>query len=390
VILQTPENGILPEGTSGSIRLSTSIVGTEYWVTRASALFTSEISGTGSMLDLGNYYPSGSYDVNSRTQHNCSLVQGTVNFTTGTGGNTGAGKIVANVSFGTPASSFPANHVNVKLYKKEIDINNNEVIIYKAQQTLGTNGQAEFLNLEPGDYYMGSFILYPDNYNVAEHVYYQTAVVHEEAISIPVFEETVFIANLHHVLLTESQGSNTMQGIVGENNNAKSLNPKKDMVVVLKNADIDEIIGVSVTNEEGQYYFEDVPVNANIQAFVTSFAHQNWTAFEIETDSYQTYNVNFIVSGTSVYPDYTTMIEDVQIQNIEFSVFPNPANDVLNINCDIEKAIVQIFDISGKLVKTELAFSNSEINISELVSGTYLIILSAENGKTGIQKFVKE
>ncbi len=84
------------------------------------------------------------------------------------------------------------------------------------------------------------------------------------------------------------------------------------------------------------------------------------------------------------------MIEDVQIQNIEFSVFPNPANDVLNINCDIEKAIVQIFDISGKLVKTELAFSNSEINISELVSGTYLIILSAENGKTGIQKFVKE
>ena len=280
MILQTPENGILPEGTSGSIRLSTSIVGTEYWVTRASALFTSEISGTGSMLDLGNYYPSGSYDVNSRTQHNCSLVQGTVNFTTGTGGNTGAGKIVANVSFGTPASSFPANHVNVKLYKKEIDINNN--------------------------------------------------------------------------------------------------------------ADIDEIIGVSVTNEEGQYYFEDVPVNANIQAFVTSFAHQNWTAFEIETDSYQTYNVNFIVSGTSVYPDYTTMIEDVQIQNIEFSVFPNPANDVLNINCDIEKAIVQIFDISGKLVKTELAFSNSEINISELVSGTYLIILSAENGKTGIQKFVKE
>jgi len=77
--------------------------------------------------------------------------------------------------------------------------------------------------------------------------------------------------------------------------------------------------------------------------------------------------------------------------NVEaFSVSPNPASEVLYINCDIEKAIVQIFDINGKLVHTDFVFSNSEINISELVSGTYIIILSAENGKTGVQKFVKE
>jgi len=390
VVLQTPSNGILPEGTNGSITLSTSIVGTNYWVTMGGAFFTNEINGTGNMLNLGNNYPSGSYDVKSRNQHNCSLVQGTVNFTTGTGGNTGAGKIVANITFGTPASNFPANHVKVKLYKKAIGIDDSEVIVYVTEQTLGTNGQAEFLNLEPGDYYMGSFILYPDNYNVSEHVYYQTAVVHEEAISIPIFEETVFIANLHHVLLAESQGSNEMQGVVGTNGNTKSLNPKKDMVVVLKNVDIDEIIGVSVTNEEGQYYFEDIPENANIQAFVTSFVHQNWVAFEVETGIDQTYNVNFIIDGTSVYPSVGGVFDDIQIQNIKFTVFPNPAKEVLNINCDVEQAIVQIFDINGKLILTDLAFSNSEINISELVSGTYIIILSAENGKTGVQKFVKE
>ncbi|HPL05426.1 MAG TPA: hypothetical protein PLG05_09645, partial [Bacteroidales bacterium] len=120
VVLQTPSNGILPEGTNGSITLSTSIVGTNYWVTMGGALFTNEISGTGASLSLGENYPSGSYDVKSRTQHNCSLVQGTVNFTTGTNGNTGAGKIVANITFGTPASNFPANHVKVKLYKKAI------------------------------------------------------------------------------------------------------------------------------------------------------------------------------------------------------------------------------------------------------------------------------
>jgi len=181
-----------------------------------------------------------------------------------------------------------------------------------------------------------------------------------------------------------------MQGIVGATTNQKSLIPIKDMVVVLKNKDINEIIGISVTNDYGQYHFNNITDNANIQAFVTSLEHQNWTAFETETTSEQTYNVNFIVDGTSVYPQVSGIFEDIQIKNIEFTVFPNPAREVLYISCDIEKAIVQIFDINGKLIYTDFVFSNSEINISELVSGTYIIILSADNGKTGIQKFVKQ
>ncbi len=383
-VLQNPENGILSEGTSGSITLENSKVGTNYWTTMGGEPFTEEITGTGSELSLGNNFTDGSYDIRSRNQFDCSLVQGIANFVTA---ESGTNKIVANVTFGTPASNFPANQVNVKLYKATT---NNETIVLVAEQLLGTNGQVEFADLETGDYYLGSFIQYPDDYDVVEHIYYQTAVVHEDAISIPIAEETLFVANLHHIALTESQGSNTMQGIVGATTNQKSLTPLKDMVVVLRNTDINEIINVSVTNENGQYHFNNIADNANIQAFVTSLEHQNWTAFETETTSEQIYEINFIVDGTSVYPDVPTMLENMKIQNIEFTVFPNPAREVLYINCDIEKAIVQIFDINGKLIYTDFVFSNSEINISELVSGTYIIILSAENGKTGVQKFVKE
>ena len=389
VVLQDPENGILPLGTSGSITLETSEVGIGYFVTIGGEPITDLISGTGSSLSLGDNYPAGSYDVMSYNQYDCYLVQGTVNFTTPASSNTG--KIVANVSFGTPPSSFPTNHVKVKLYKAAIDIANNEVIVLMDQQLLDANGQAVFAGLVSGDYYLGSFVQYPENYNVAEHVYYQDAVVHEDAISIPIEEGTVFFASLHHVLLTESQGSNTMQGIVGaSSNNSKGLNPIEDMVVILKNSDINEIIGVSVTSDNGQYYFDNIPDNANIQAFVTNLSCQNYIAFETQTTSDQIYNVNFIVTETSIYPNDITMLEDMQIQNIEFTVFPNPAKEVLGINCDVEKAILKIFDINGRLIYTDLAFPNIEINISELVSGTYIIILSAENGKTGVQKFVKE
>lgn len=389
VILQDPEDGILQAGTSGSIILETSEVGTKYCVTVGGEPYTGLINGIGSMLSLGGFFPAGSYEVLSRNQYNCYLVQGIANFTSQVSGN--LGQIVANVTFGTPASNFPAEHVNVKLYKTEIDITENEVIVLMDQKLLDGNGQTEFLNLTPGDYYLGSFVQYPENYNVAEHVYYQDAVVHEDAISIPIEEGTVFFASLHHVLLTESQGSNTMQGIVGaSSNNSKGLNPIEDMVVILKNSDINEIIGVSVTSDNGQYYFDNIPDNANIQAFVTNLSCQNYIAFETQTTSDQTYNVNFIVTETSIYPNDITMLEDMQIQNIEFTVFPNPAKEVLGINCDVEKAILKIFDINGRLVLTDLVFSNSEINISELVTGTYIIILSAENGKTGVQKFVKE
>lgn len=384
VVSQNPENGILPEGTSGSITLENSIIETNYWVTMGGEIFTEEFAGTGSELSLGNNFTDGSYDIRSRNQFDCSLVQGIANFVTEV---SGTNKIVANVSFGTPASNFPANHVNVKLYKATT---NNETIVLVAEQLLSSNGQVEFTNLETGDYYLGSFIQYPNDYDVVEHIYYQTAVVYEDAISIPIAEETLFVANLHHNAITETQGSNEMQGIVGATTNQKSLIPIKDMVVVLKNTDINEIIDLSVTNENGQYHFTNITDNANIQAFVTSLEHQNWTAFETETSSDQTYNINFIVDETSVYPDITSTFENVQIQNIEFTVFPNPAREVLYINCDIEKAVYQIFDINGRLVNSGLAFSNSEINISELVSGTYLIILSTDNGKTGIQKFVKQ
>jgi hypothetical protein len=386
VVLQNPSNGILQSGNSGQISLSTSVVGTQYWVTMGGALYTSELNGTGSGLNLGTNFPAGSFDVWSRNQNDCELLQGTVNFVE----NTGTNKIVANVTFGTPASNFPANHVKVVLYKKTTDISNNEVIVFEDEQLLSTNGQAEFNNLQPGDYYLGSFIQYPDNYNAAPHIYYQTSVVHEDAISIPVVTGTVFIANLHHVILDVNNGTNNGGGTVGNEDDKKSLDPLKDMVVILKDMDADEIIGVSVTDINGQYAFENIPDNTNIQLFVTSFAHQNWIPYATLTGSSQTYNINFIVDGNSVYPDGITDIHDIKISNIDFSIYPNPASDILQISSSTEKGIMRIYDINGKLLQTELVFTNSKIDISGLSFGTYVVVLTNENGEAGVQKFVKE
>ena len=137
---------------------------------------TDEIIGTGSNLSLGENFSSGTYNILSRTEHNCSVVQGTVYFINET---IGTNKIIANVTFDEPAINFPENHIKVKLYKETIDPDNNVVVVFVTEQFVNDNGQAEFIDLEVGNYYLGSFIQYPENYNVAEHVYYQNVVVHE-------------------------------------------------------------------------------------------------------------------------------------------------------------------------------------------------------------------
>ena len=83
------------------------------------------------------------------------------------------------------------------------------------------------------------------------------------------------------------------------------------------------------------------------------------------------------------------MLEDIKFKYWIYCISKSSKGSI-RYKLYVEKAILKIFDINGRLVLTDLVFSNSEINISELVTGTYIIILSAENGKTGVQKFVKE
>lgn len=385
-VSQTPSDGVLTQGNTGTITLATSYVNTDYWVTMGGTVFTDEISGTGDNISLGDNYSGGSFDIWSRNEFDCELLQGNVNFVESSGTN----KIAANITFGTPTANFPSGHARVLLYREVTDINNNTVIIQVAEQVLGSNGQAEFNDLEPGNYYLGSFIIYPDNYNVAEHVYYQTAVMHEDAISIPIDSETIFIASLHHTQLIENPGSNNGGGTVGTSDDKKGLNPLSDMVVILRDVDASAIIDVSTTDEDGNYFFENIPDNTNVQIFVTSLLHQDWLPYDLETDSDQFYNINFIVEGSSIYPEGTVGVSSLEISSIDFSIYPNPAKDILQISSNIENAKISIYDISGKLVYTDMFFVHREINISNFSAGPYLIVLTKENGEAGIQKFIKE
>src|SRR5690554_2365141 len=97
---------------------------------------------------------------------------------------------------------------------------------------------------------------------------------------------------------------------------------------------------------------------------------------------------NFIVSAVDHVP--------LSVNNFvssKFNIFPNPANDVVTVsnneNIGIEK--LTVYDVNGKMVKKKNGEKENQIqlNISNLMSGTYLLHIKTNEG-TAVKKLVKK
>lgn len=77
----------------------------------------------------------------------------------------------------------------------------------------------------------------------------------------------------------------------------------------------------------------------------------------------------------------------------KFAVYPNPANDVVNIASKTNAAItsVSITDLNGRVVKTN-TFNNMnriQVNIADLSAGAYMMNITSGEG-TATQKIIKK
>lgn len=89
-------------------------------------------------------------------------------------------------------------------------------------------------------------------------------------------------------------------------------------------------------------------------------------------------------------PVNTTSVNNVMVKKYDFTIAPNPANDVLNImsSTQLNNSMITITDVAGRTVK-QVRNNSSQINIGDLNSGIYF--LRIENGDAiGVQRFVKQ
>lgn len=93
--------------------------------------------------------------------------------------------------------------------------------------------------------------------------------------------------------------------------------------------------------------------------------------------------------------EFILMIDDINVSGtnginenvISAKVYPNPANDVLNISINEEIESVSIVTLDGKVVATS---TGSTVNVAELTSGMYIYEITTANGNVARDTFMKK
>ena len=73
--------------------------------------------------------------------------------------------------------------------------------------------------------------------------------------------------------------------------------------------------------------------------------------------------------------------------SLKFSLYPNPANSILNIDLANELQSVEIYSLQGQKV---LSSTSKQFNVSDLSSGMYMVRVQDTDGGVATQKFVKQ
>lgn len=143
------------------------------------------------------------------------------------------------------------------------------------------------------------------------------------------------------------------------------------------------------------------PINNFTINLDANLAKDTWHFVESSAVTVSSANVddgyNLIAEGRDtsslMYVDDVAIVDAATLSSkplnaIEFSVFPNPSNDFININSKEKIESYAIVDLLGKTVMSR-KYNKETINISSLAKGVYILQLSSEKGIAS-KKIVKE
>ena len=97
--------------------------------------------------------------------------------------------------------------------------------------------------------------------------------------------------------------------------------------------------------------------------------------------------------GVTSYTQGECTTKVSEIGTFEAAIFPNPATDAITIELfrSDKIAAIEVFDMTGRKVLSQAGLSQSKIslNISELESGNYSVIITSTDNKSATTRFVK-
>jgi hypothetical protein len=137
---------------------------------------------------------------------------------------------------------------------------------------------------------------------------------------------------------------------------------------------------VPVLSEDGAKSFtKPIPGGVNIQDFDRVFFYC------LQFNAFWDFG-----SFTPYSPSNCTLLNLNDFDQTSIAIYPNPAKDIIYIKSgNKSKVHIEIANVLGKTVYSQMSSTNEEINISNLKSGIYILSLRSEKGKVS-KKLVLE
>ncbi|HLA56888.1 MAG TPA: T9SS type A sorting domain-containing protein [Flavobacterium sp.] len=193
---------------------------------------------------------------------------------------------------------------------------------------------------------------------------------------------------LHYVINFENTGTAAAQNIVVQDNIDATMFDINSLQVL----NTSHPVVARIIDDKVEFVFQNINLAPDADGNVV---------FEVKTKNTLSEG-DFVINTANIYFDYNfpvatndafTVFESLGVNNPDFdnsiAVYPNPTRDILNVKTlGIIKSI-QLYDIQGRVLQTNLFGENSAIvDISGKQKGIYFLKITSENG-IKIEKIIK-
>ena len=268
------------------------------------------------------------------------------------------------------------------------------------------NGFYEFNNLNEGNYLVYAIPYFDDleNYYPLYYPTYTSDTAHYNNAEL-IFADSIEIQDINlkynedinHGFgnisgkIVYDYGSNFETNIYNQNwfSDLKSdyEGVAQNITVLLYN-NTGQVIRYSLTDENGNFEFKNIPYGTNI--IYAEKAGKN-----TQTISCSLNQENDTIKNIIIHIEETEIINVEKLSIINANIYPNPFNNYLNINFseNLKNISILIYDITGKqIIYTNLAEINPKgykINTNFLQKGSYILVVKSKDTEIFRRKIIK-
>lgn len=194
---------------------------------------------------------------------------------------------------------------------------------------------------------------------------------------------------LHYVINFENTGTADAENIVVK----ELINTEQFDINSLQILNSSAVMSTKVTGNMAEFIFQNINLHSGGHGNILLKIKSRNTLVEGDSVSKMA-NIYFDYNLPVETPQENTIFQSLSNPDVEVDasimVYPNPTKGSININCNSTIKSVELYDIQGRLLQTDLVNNNqTSIDISTQSKGVYFLKIISDKGM-GVQKIVRE